>query len=156
MDIALYRTFSFEQGSADAFIQAQINTGINPGDGRGWELLTLEVMINPSCTPQILSADCDLGYSLCRASQTAVVPLNDNDCLAADGVAISLTTNGQVVIPLRYEYDFVPGTVVVDPTLFFQFDSTATGVTFVGEARLYFRQVKITELEALRMLSQGA
>jgi hypothetical protein len=153
--LARFRNVKCTQGSADAFVQATEYTGIDPSGGKGWMLTRLEVAIPVLPGIQALSADAEMHWSVSRDSKTAVVSLDDADSIAMGGFFNSLTTSGQVLVPALFVHEFAPGIIVVEPTIFFQLDSTATGLANVNDFRLYYEEVKLSEVDILRMLTQG-
>lgn len=153
--IARYRNITLTQGGADAFVQAQEITGIDPTSGRAWMLRRAELVFPQDNTLQNVSADFSIHWSITRDSKTASPGLDDPDCLMLDGVYGSLTTSGQIVLPARHVYEFTEGVLVVEPEIYFQLDSAATGLTLTPDLRLYYDEVKLTEVEILRMLTQG-
>lgn len=153
--VAQFRNITLTQGSADAFVQGTEPTGIDPAHGIGWELTRIELFFANTVTLEALSADNSVAWSLTRDSETAVMSLDDADCLHANGFAVPLTTSGEVFVPRLYVWTPPPGLVIVSPNLYAQLDSTGTGLTLVATMRVYYESVKLSELEVLRMLSQG-
>lgn len=154
-NIARYRNITLTQGGADAFVQSEEITGIDPTTGRAWQLERLELHIPQATALQGVSADFSITTSLSRDTKTAVAEVNDNDCLATMSLFGALTTSGQIVIASPLIYTFQPGVLVVEPELFMQLDSAATGLTLTAYARLYYSEVKLSEVDILRMLTQG-
>jgi len=155
VNIARYRNMQPVQSAADAFVQATEVTGIDPTNGRAWMLRKLEVSFPQDNALQNISADCSIHYSLTRDSKAAIAGLDDSDCTAAGSLYASLTTSGQIVFPGLFEYNFPDGVMVVEPNLYFQLDSAATGLTLSPDVRLYYDEVKLSEVDILRMLTQG-
>jgi len=143
------------QGGADAFVQTEEYTGISPADGLVWLIKRIEVSFTTACGLQGISADAEISFALSRETAVAVVEKNDSACLYKGGFVNSLTTSGQIEVPREFVYVPEDGLVIVGPSLFAQLDSTATGLTLVADWRIFYNSVKISELEILRMLSQG-
>lgn len=150
-----FRNIAVTQGSADAFVQGTETTGISPSMGIAWVLTRLEVFFPQSNALQNVSADFSVHWSLTRDSKTAVSDFSDADCMAAGGFYGSLTTSGQIILPAYYQYEFGSGLLVVEPEVYFQLDSAATGLTLSPGVRLHYEEVKVSEVEILRMLTQG-
>lgn len=146
-----FKTISMLQGGADAFIEGSISTLLNPADGYGWMLKRAEMTFDTALSA--VSADFDIRWSISRLSKAATPDYASDDVILADGVAGSLTTSGQIVLPQRYEYDFPDGVLVVGDTLYAQLDSDATGLTIQAYLRVWFEQVKLSELEIWRTLA---
>lgn len=153
--IAQYRDIVLTQGSADAFVQATENTGITPSLKTAWQILGVEFMFSPSVSLESVSADFNIQWSLSRESLAASPGLDNADVLYADGIAGSLTTSGQILIPRCYRWQAPAGMAIVAPTIYAQLDSNATALTLAGTMRVYFEEIALSELEILRMLSQG-
>lgn len=154
-NIARFRNLQPVQGSADAFAQVSEVTGIDPVSGRAWMLRAMDVSFPPDNTLAAVSADFSIHWSLTRDSKAAVAGLDDSDCIEAGGIYGSLTTSGQILLPSVYHHTFEEGIIVVEPMLYFQIDSNATGLTLSPDVRLYYDEVKLSEVDILRMLTQG-
>lgn len=154
-NIARFRNLTLTQGGADAFVQATEYTGIDPSTGMGWMLERMEIEFPQAAGLQGISADCAVHLALTRESKTAMSDINDSDTLAVMGFFNALTTSGQLLIPQTMIYTFPPGVVVVEPYIFAHLDSAATGLTLTAYVRLFYSDVKLSEVEMLRMLTQG-
>lgn len=150
-----YRNMVLTQGSADAFVQQQEYTGIDPSIGNCWLLRQVELNFPNATALQNVSADFSISWSLTRESVTAISDLSNADCLFAGGIAGALTTSGQITLPRTTVWTPPEGLVVVQPIVFAQLDSDATGLSLSAVMRLYFEQVHLNELQILQMLSQG-
>jgi len=153
LDIARYLTISMTQGSADAFVQGTVDTGIIPEEGRGLKVVKAEFFLS---TPlQAVSADFDIFWSLTRDTKLTVTGVTDDDSLLYDGWSGSLTTSGQILIPARREYSELEGIYLVEPTIYGQLDSTATGLTLSAQWRLWYQEVSLSEIDILRILNNS-
>jgi len=155
ISVARFRNILLTQGSADAFKEATEMTGLDPASGQAWLLKRLEVSFAGAVGLQAISADSEIGWSLSRDSKAAMSNLLDSDIIHQNGIFASLTTSGQVLVPGLYEYEFPDGVLVVEPEIFAQLDSTSTGLTLTAHMRLYYETVKLSEVDILRMLTQG-
>lgn len=153
--IARHRNITCTQGSADAFIEAEEITGIDPSSARGWMLTRLEVMFSQAAGLQGLSADSAIQWALTRDTKAALASLDDSDVIVCGGIFNALTTSGEIVVPSLWLYEFPAGVIVVEPSIYMHLDSAATGLTLTAHARLYYEEVKLSEVEILRMLTQG-
>lgn len=136
------------QGSADAFVQGVINTEIVPENGIGLRMTRLE-MLKPYM-PAVAAADRQ--WSITRDTKTAVANLSDPDCMYADGDKMVLVTSGAVHQKLREENE-LNSVFVVEPQIYIQLDSTATTLTNTFYFRLHYEEVKLSEVEILRLLN---
>lgn len=149
-----FRTINLLQGGADAFVEGSILTGIDPSEGLAWLLHRVEMLFET--TQSIISADADLSYSLSRTSQAAIPSYDDDSVIMADGFSNALTTSGEIVLPRLRIWEPPEGVLVVGDTLYAQLDSTGTGMTMQAYMRVYFEEVKVSELEILRILANQA
>ncbi len=153
--VARFRNITLTQGGADAFVQAEEITGIDPSSGQGWLLKRLEVQFPLASGLQGLSADSGVQFGLTRDTKVAVSDLSDSDTIMTDGFFNALTTSGELFVPDLFVYHFPDGVLVVEPSLFAHLDSSSTGLTLTANMRLYYETVKLSEVEILRMLTQG-
>lgn len=153
--VAQYRNIVLTQGSADAFVQAQEYTGIDAGSGYGWMLKRIEVMFPLAQVLEGIAADFSIALSLTLSTQTAVKSLDDSNTLYADGIAVPLTTSGVTEVDRKWEWIAPSGVIVVAPSVFAQLDSTGTSLSLTAHMRVYYEEVKLSEVEILRMLTQG-
>jgi len=148
--IARYLKSQCVQGSADAFIQDSITTDLVPADGFAFKITKMLVdwsvgMANVNGSERQLS--------LTRDTKTAIARYDDPDTLFFFGEQSRLATSGFGVTPQGYSFDFPDGLYVVEPTIYLQVDSTATTFTYTVNARLYYEEVKLSEVEILRLLN---
>lgn len=151
--IARYLTITCTQGSADAFVQGSVDTGIIPEQGLGLRVISIEFAIATAMAA--VSADFEIVWSLTRDTKIAPASYNDDDCILFDGISGSLTTSGQIVLPYRRQYSPVEGVFLVEPTIYGSLDSTATGLTMTGYWRIYYEEVAMTEVDILRVLNNS-
>lgn len=153
-NVTRYLTLTLAQGGADAFDEGSVSTGIVPEDGFGLRVLAIEFWISNSLAA--VSADFDIHWSLTRDTKTAVVALEDADCILYDGINGSLTTSGQILVPSLWRYPFIEGVYIVEPTIYGQIDSTATGLTLSAAGfRIYYDEVALSEVDILRVLQNA-
>lgn len=151
--IARYLTISMVQGSADAFVQGSVATDIVPEDGLALQVIGMEFVLATAL--QGVSADFEIAWSLTRDTKLAVTSYSDTECILFDGVAGSLTTSGQILIGYRFPYPAIEGIFLVEPTIYGQLDSSATGLTLTGYWRIYYQEVRMTEVDILRVLNNN-
>ena len=149
-----FKTISMLQGGADAFVQGQLSTLINPSDGVGWMVKKIEMAFSTALAA--VSADFNVKYALSRLTKAAMPDYSADDVILADGFSGSLTTSGQIVLPQLISYDVPDGVLVVGDTLYAQLDSDATALTIQAYMRIWYEEVRVTELEILRMIEQDA
>ena len=153
-NVVRYLTVVLSQGSADAFDEGSVDTGIVPEDGFGLQVKSIDFWISNSLAA--VSADCSLQWSLSRDTKTTVVGLEDPDAIVYDGWSASLTTSGQILIPGYYRYPQIEGIYIVEPTIYAQIDGTATGVQITAAGfRIYYEAVPLSEVDILRVLQNA-
>jgi hypothetical protein len=152
-NIARYLTITMTQGSADAFVQGTVDTGIIPEQGLGLQVVAMELIFASAL--QGVSADFEMTWSLTRDTKLAVTAYSDQECILFDGQAGSLTTSGQILVPYRFAYPAIEGIYLVEPTIYGQLDSSATGLTLTAYWRLYYQEVALSEVDILRVLNNS-
>jgi hypothetical protein len=151
LNIPLYKTVALVQGGADAFVQSTITTEINPSDGLVWKILGVEVGFDPSLM-MLLSADSWVMWQITRDTKTATTNYVDQDVVMLDGFSNSLTTSGEVLVPLSHKWEPIGDLIFAEPTMYLALDSANTGQVLSATMRVYYEMVKATEIEILRML----
>jgi len=151
--IARHLDVEITMGAADAFIEGVIPTGIIPANGMAFQLLKLELLFQTTLSG--ISADGYVIWALTRDTKAAMAYYDDDDVILADGFDNALTTSGQVILPRRHVYDFPEGVYIVEPNLYVQNLSGATGSAIHTHWRLWYEEVKLTEVEILRLLNNA-
>jgi hypothetical protein len=151
--IAQFLSGTATQGVADAYAETAITTNLDPAKGMGFKILRIDFAFDTTVALQSIAADSLFYFGLSRDTKAAVVEMDDTDCIMRMGVAIALVTSGMTTLP--YEYSFTPpdGVFIVEPTTYLQLDSVATGLTLIMHARIYYEEVKLSEIEILRLLN---
>jgi hypothetical protein len=153
--VGKYLSILATQGGADAFVQQAITTNLIPSDGYAYKIIGVDLCFTDASGLQAISADSSLVMSLTRDTKTAVAEYSDPDTIWRDGTAFSLTTSGQLAIPQRHDWAPPFNAYIVEPTIYFQLDSAATGCTSTIAGRLYYEEVKLSEVEILRLLNNA-
>jgi len=148
--IARYLTAQCVQGSADAFIQDSITTGLIPADGFAFKIT--KMLVDWSAGMASVNGS-ERQLSLTRDTKTAIARYDDPDTLFFFGEMSRLVTSGLQITPEGYSFDFPDGLYVVEPTIYLQVDGNATTVAYTVNARLYYEEVKLSEVEILRLLN---
>lgn len=151
-EVDRFKSIHLTQGGVDAFVEGSISTGIVPEDGLALLILGVEVKLYAGSI-SALAADGSLVWSLARDTKTAVGSYDDDEIIMTDGIAYSLTTSGAVLSRVSFDWQPPAGLLVVEPNIYVQFDSTATGVANDILMRVHYQQVKVSELEILRLLN---
>lgn len=141
------------QGGIDAFVESSASTNIIPADGMGLEIDKIVFAFRDNGQVQSIGSDCSFSISLTRDTKAAIPNLTDNDVFFLWGFANSFTTSGQALIPLVHEWTPPKGLLLVEPTIYMQLDGLSTSIAFTVDARIYYNEVKVSEVEILRLLN---
>lgn len=148
--IARHFDVRLTQGAADAFVEGAITTGIDPKDGIGYKVTRIETirsLVLSSANGNITE------WSICRDSKTAVAKLNDDECLFSAAWGVRNAAGSTFRDDLRAEYSLPDGIVVVEPNIWVQLDSNLTAQAQTVDFRLWYDEVKLSEVEILRLLN---
>lgn len=140
------------QGSADAFKQENLTTGLTEGDETAAyrvKKLTVEwSSISGDHGDQVM-------FQVTRKSQAAMVSLSDKSCIIKRLESAIVTTSGAILQQFVREYSFVDFDVdeflIVEPTLYVAIDSTATG-TLTAYFDFLIEKVSISANDRLNLL----
>ena len=138
------------QGAADAFVETAITTDIVPANGFAFRLSRMVFDLSGGTSAVNNSI---LEFALSRDTKAAVPKYDDPDTLFYWARQTSFSTSGYVVNQNGFVLDFVEGIYVVDPTIYLQLDSNLTAVAQTMHARIYYEEVKLSEVEILRLLN---
>jgi len=141
------------QASADAFVQASLSTGLSAATPTG--MLIKQVMVDlPGVTAlSALGADFGLEFTITRSTKSAIPNLSDSDCLMRYGIAGLLTTSGLAILPCTFFFPQESGQLIVQDTLYFQFDSNGVGSALSCDFLIDYEFVSLKEIEFLRLLA---
>jgi len=152
--IQRYINLKATEGGADAFVEDSEVTNIVPSEGRAFLITEITVYIEPSSF-YTASSDFFIAWSLTRDSKLAIAQYDDPECFLSDGIAHLLTTSGSSIINTSYRYNPPGGILLVEPSVYFQLDSTGVGGAVTAYARLAYDEVKVTEVDILRLLNNA-
>lgn len=144
------------QGAADAFVTAQIATGISTAAKYGWMLERVEFGVNQAIVAAPQTADCDfqcqIGQGVAPAS---IYPASSADLICERRVAIPGIAAAVNAYPLELYWTWraPENYVIVDPTLNVVLDSTNTAVANSMICRVYYYPIQLQELDILRLIS---
>lgn len=148
---ASYLLASAVEGSADAFAETTIVTGLSLiGNlcyqlrGIWWNHTTLKAVDATA-----------LYLSLTRRTKTAIANMTDPDCIWILRTNVELATSGAFATPFAGYYSFADNpTYIVEDNLYLQIDSDATTVVNSANIRLEYDIVRITDSERNSLLSR--
>lgn len=137
------------QGSADAFVEVEFQTGLSNVTRSAFRIRTLEWQLGQALPS---SADCMIQTMLRRNSTAALSVSNPNAVIAYFQRASDLTTSGVGIQELGPNVIIYPrdlDLLIVEESLFLQVDSAATGLANVAWVRIGYEVRTITENERL-------
>lgn len=136
------------QGSADAFAESEILTGLSNLTTQALRLRRVEFynLILPS-------ADSEIQVQISRRSLSAINQLAAS-CIVGYGRKVELTTSGSPVyetFPNAQDFDRDMELLIVEEVLYFQIDSASTGAANVAGVVLWVENRTITANEKLSL-----
>jgi hypothetical protein len=147
-----YLTGSATQGSADAFVQAEISTALSGQTQRAFRVR--EVLFEH---PLIAGNGANIAISLSRRSKTAEPVITDRDVMAKVNVSVSLTTSG--AFPLervrRLTWAEDDELLIVEDPIYLVVDSASTGAANTVYCRIGYELVNISAVDRLTLLTQS-
>lgn len=151
VQIPRYLSMTTTQGDADTFAESSIATDILPENGVVYQITQIDFLLrNPM---QALAADFYIQWSLTRDTKTSAATIADPDTFMFDRLTMALTTSGKVLIPNLFTYKELKGLYIVEPIIYAQLQSLTTGLTLVADWRITYEEVKMSEVEILRVLN---
>lgn len=152
-NILRYLEINLAQAGADTFKEGSVETEIIPENGLAYQVKAIEFCMYSTISG--FGGDSDIKWSLSRDTKASISLPYDPDTMLFDGRSSALTTSGQIVMPNRFYYDQLPGLYIVEPTIYAQLASTSTGLTNAGNFKIYYEEVKLSEIEILRILNNA-
>jgi hypothetical protein len=147
-------TGTVTQGSADAFAEAEMSTGLSNVTRQAYRIRRIEFYVPAG----LIGADCEVGIQLMRKSTAALNP-NSVACIAGWWRKVELTTSGMFawdVFPNAQTYSRDEDLVIVEETLYLDVDSTGTSLSLTVGCRIGYETRTITENERLGIQAQTA
>lgn len=141
------------QGSADAFAQGSINTGLSAATPVAMLIKNISVDLPGVTAISALGADFGMEFTLTRSTQAAIPNLNNYDCIARYGFAVPLTTSGALFLPCTFAFPQVEGQLIVQDTIYAQFDTNGVGSALSADFLIDYELVQLKEIEFLRLLA---
>ena len=148
--------FTATQGSNDAFVEAEVETGLNQvGSGAKIAYRILEVGVRLSVLPQTNGAQME--FTLTRQSQASIPTLSERSLIWAFTRYATLTTSGanfqeQII---RWQPVDAANVIIVENPLYVQLDSASTSASNSAVGYILYEQVSITEVERLALIAQS-
>lgn len=140
------------QGSADAFVQAEVATALTGQNQRAFRVG--EILFELSTA---LAFNADLQAVLSRRSKAAMPALTDRDVIAKWDLTTKLTTSGAVVTSRNVRFTFTEDDelLIVEDPVYLIVDSTGTGLANTVNCRIGYTSVSISAVDRLTLLTQS-
>lgn len=153
LNIQRFHTITTVQSGADAFVQASLATDIVPEDGLIQRITSIHMQFRGNFSA--LAADTWIEWSLSRESEVAVLTLGDEQCIVADNWDFALVTSGAAQFTQTQRYENLSGLYIVEPTIYLQLDSVGLGAANTSSMRIYYEEVRASEVDILRILNNA-
>lgn len=148
--------FTATQGSADAFVQAEVETGLNQvgiGGKIAYRILEIGVQFQ-----LMVEVDSWVGLSLTRQSMSALPNMNERSLIYKETRQVAITTSGQMYVPdlvSRWQPLEAQNLIIVENPIYVQVDSDGTSNANTVYGYVLYEQVAITETERLALIAQS-
>jgi len=143
------------QGSADAFVEAEFQTGLSNVTRQAYRVRSIEWLLNQS----LIGADCYIQAVLRRNSASAIGFTNPNAILGLFNRAVELTTSGMITQDLWPNITLYPrdmDLLIVEESLYLDLDSNGTSLSNIIICRIGVELRNITENERLAIQAASA
>lgn len=155
-DPALRLTWTATQGSADAFIEVAIPTGLQSvGAGASTAIRIIELGIETAAMPEV---DCNWEVAITRQSMAAIPNVSERSLLNKFKWQIALTTSGMIYVPdlvKRWQPAEAANVILVESSIYCQLDSAGTGASNGVTGYLLGEYIKVSESERLQLVAQS-
>lgn len=141
------------QGGADTFAAATIDTNLTADGKAGWEIIALSGYF----TNGEAGAAADSDANLILATQATITTFDQDEEIYRLNWAVANTAGVAVAYPVQLvkREILIEPRLTVQPNLYVQAATTATGLTCVFAYEIHYNIVKLTDLEVLRLLQGG-
>ena len=139
------------QGSNDAFVQVEMDTGLAGQTRRAFRIGQIELEFPTT----IAGSNALWEVALSRRSKAAMPNVSDLDVIRKFKQKNSLITSGAIVVPAIDVWVPQAEVLVVEDTMYWQLDTDQTSATNVVQARVLYDLVEISEIDRLTLLTQS-
>lgn len=152
-------TFTATEGSADAFVQEEIETGLQVANVTGVKTSTayriIEIVAKVTALPFVDGCYFDLTFT--RQSKAATPTLADRTLIWAYSREVELATSGAFPQEQIVRWQPAPGTnvLIVENPIYVQLDSGATSLSMSTTGYILYEPVTVSEVDRLALLSQS-
>lgn len=145
---------SMTQGSADAFVQGSVLTGLSGRSAYNIRAFYMEIT-SPQTYAGNLSADSSLEVVITRRSKTAVTTLADVDVLHKWSFINALTTSGEIFFEATKVYVPELEVPIVEETLYAHVDSSAIGAALTVVVRMDVALDTMSDIDRLNLIARS-
>lgn len=140
------------QGSADAFATASVSTGL-AGLNQGYRVRGIEVQWPAT----LIETDGFYQFEIARRQPTAILAVADRRSLYYQLLQIAITTSGSWVRDsvTRVWYPKDMELMIVEDPIYFSVDSNGTSASNGITCRIYYEEVRMTDLAKLAALQES-
>lgn len=143
---------SLVEGSADAFVQGSVLTGLTGNVAYNCRRCVIEI----ATISWNIADDSEISIAVTRRSKTAMPAITDSDVLFKHTIQFRLTTSGAITFPavisIPVETDQL---AIVEETLYAQLDSSAMGVAITAYVKLECQIDTMSPIDRLNLISRS-
>lgn len=153
----LYATLT--QGSADAFIQANMATALSGQTKTAYRVREILIEWGVAGSSQGQGVFNGGVWELCltRKTQAAMPVITDKSVIAKFKRASAITTSGASILDTisRYVYSEDDDLIIVEDPVYWQLDTAGTALTNVAQVRVGYQEVSISEVDRLTLITNS-
>jgi len=139
------------QGSADAFVQGSVLTGLSGRQAYNVKAIFIELPVALNA----ISADNSLQVSITRRSKTAIATIADSDTIFARSISKDFATSGSTILECMSVYVPTQEIPIVEETLYAQLDSTSTTLSNTVIVRLEVEIDTMSDIDRLNLIARS-
>ena len=150
-----YLTGSAVQGSADAFVSAEVATALSGITRTAFRIR--EILSELQNTAFAAADAATVEVSLSRRQKTAMPLVTDRDVIWTRKFRASRTTSGMMLNPIvqRDVYSEDDELLIVEDPLYLILDSNGTSLVNTASLRIGYERVNISDVDRLTLLTQS-
>lgn len=138
------------QGSADAFVQSSVVTGLSGRQAYNLRSIYIEVT-----SAVVMNANSEYEVALTRRSKTSMPTISDTDVIYKWRFQHHFTTSGAVGREKTNVFTFAIEMPIVEETLYAQLDSSATSAVQTAVVRLEVELDTMSDIDRLNLIARS-
>lgn len=140
------------QGSADAFAEAEIVTGLANTPNTAFQVTDVVLQLAP-----VIGADSSSEAAISRKSFAAMPTYADRAVICYEKQICELTTSGMDVYSPNVHFKWAPDEdmLVVEDPLYLEIDTNGTSATNTARCRIMYKSVRISEVDRLALIASS-